>query len=299
MLSAKEIERFHADGYLAPIRILSEADAAVLRTELDGLLERTGGLSDPAMRHKPHLHSKWISDLVRHPRVLDAAEAILGPNLFVWRSIFFVKQPQDPHFVAWHQDSAYWGLEPADVVTAWIALTDSSKDNGCLRVVPGSHRGPELPHGIDPSTDNLLLRSQSVTTDVPDSDARDVELSPGEMSLHHIRMLHGSRANPSTRPRIGLAIRYMATHVRQRGPRQSASLVRGSDEHGHFDHEPEPERDSDPVAMRWHRRSRRRYVAEVVWETLRRPSLANISIGARLLAQPEKLRRGLRSLWRR
>lgn len=297
-LPADHVERFRSDGYFAPIPILSASDVSRTRACLDELMRRTGDLADPSARHKPHLRSKWVADLVRHPAILDAVEDVLGPNLFVWRSIFFAKPAGDPRFVAWHQDSAYWGLEPADVVTAWIALTDSSRDNGCLRVVPGSHLRPELPHGIRTSADNMLLRGQSAAVEVSDDDAHDIELAPGEMSLHHVRMLHGSRPNTSERPRVGLAIRYIATHVRQRGPRQGASLVRGDDAFGYFDHEPAPAHDDDPVALQWHRLSRRRYVGELLWETLRRPSPANLISVGRLIADPDKLRRGLRSLWR-
>lgn len=298
-LTTTQVEQYRRHGYLAPITVLSEADAARTRADLDALLLATDGLADAAARHKPHLYSKWVSDLVRHPRILDAVEDILGPDLLVWRATFFVKPPDDPRYVAWHQDSAYWGLDPADVITAWIALTDSSHDNGCLRVVPGSHLKPELPHGVQAAADNMLVRGQSVTVDVPDSDTRDVELQPGEMSLHHVRMLHGSRPNRSTRPRVGLAVRYIAAHVRQSGIRQGASLVRGSDSFGHFDHEPEPARDADPVAMQWHRRSQRRYTVELIWETLRRPSASHLVSAGRLLAQPAKLQRALGSLWRR
>jgi non-heme Fe2+,alpha-ketoglutarate-dependent halogenase len=298
-LTAAQVEQFRADGYLAPIPVLSGADALRTRSQLDALMLATGGLADPAARHKPHLYSKWVSDLVRHPRVLDAVEDVLGPDLLVWRATFFVKPAEDPHYVAWHQDSAYWGLDPSDVVTAWIALTDSSHDNGCLRVVPGSHLQPELPHGIHASADNMLVRGQSVTAPVPDSDTRDVELQPGEMSLHHVGILHGSRPNRSPRPRVGLAVRYIAAHVKQRGIRQGASVVRGSDAFGYFDHEPEPTRDNDPLAMQWHRRSQRRYTMELLLETLRRPSPSHLISAGRLLAQPSKLHKTLRSLWRR
>jgi len=268
-----------------------------MREQLDLLMAETNGLGDPDVRYKPHLYSKWVSDLVRHPAILDAVESVLGPNIFVWRSVFFLKQASSPRFVEWHQDSAYWGLEPYDVATAWIALTDSTRANGCVQVVPGSHHAP-VPHGSSTSKDNILVRGQCASVDIPDTEARAIELRAGEMSLHHIQLLHGSRPNTSGRPRIGLAVRYLATHVRQRGMRQGASLVRGTDAYGHFDHEPEPATDRDPVAMRWHRRSRRRHAAEFAWETIRRASPSTVLGTGRLLLQPGRVWPSLRSMWR-
>jgi ectoine hydroxylase-related dioxygenase (phytanoyl-CoA dioxygenase family) len=142
--------------------------------------------------------------------------------------------------VAWHQDSAYWALEPPDVVTAWVALTDSTLENGALEVIPGSHREPELPHGPSHDPSNMLQHGQRILAPLP---ARGVPLllGVGEMSLHHVRIAHGSAPNRSGERRIGFAIRYVATHVRKRGPRRdSAILVRGTDRYGNFDRDPEP-----------------------------------------------------------
>src|SRR5262245_49472523 len=213
LLTSAQVEEFQRQGYLAPIKVLGEAEAASVGEHLDALMDRTRNLADPAARHKPHLYAKWASDLVRHRRVLDAVEDLIGPNLLVWRAVFFVKPAGDPHYIAWHQDSVYWGLSSDDVVTAWIALTDRRQANGCLRVVPGSHRQPEARHTIHAAGDNILVRGQSAAASVAEDKAQDVELFPGEMSLHHVRMLHGSRANLSSRPRVGLAIRYLAPHV--------------------------------------------------------------------------------------
>src|SRR5262249_50390384 len=166
-----------------------------------------GGLGVPPPRHKPHLYSRWVSDLVRHPAVLDAVESLIGPDILVWRSIFFVKPPRDPRYVAWHQDSAYWGLSSEEVVTAWIALTESTADNGCLRVVAGSHRRREVRHGVNVAEDNGPAPGQKASIEVAESDSRSLELQPGEMSLHPVRMLHGSGPNASAGWRVGLAVR--------------------------------------------------------------------------------------------
>ena len=297
-LNAGQIERYQAEGYLAPVPALSPAEAAAARANLDSLLQRTGGMADPATRHKPHLQWKWVSDLVRHPRVLDAVESILGPNLLIWRSVFFVKHAHDPHYIAWHQDSAYWGLSTEDEVTAWIALTESTVENGCLQVVPGSHLRPEIPHALQFAENNLLVRGQKALVDIPEGQARRLELRPGEMSLHHVRMLHGSEGNASGGARVGLAVRYIATHVRQRGWRNSATLVRGEDAFGNFDLEPEPRRDGDPATLEWYRRSRRRFAVEVMSATFIRPFPKNLGMLIRWLAHPARLFRATKSLWR-
>jgi hypothetical protein len=297
-LSPEQVRSFREDGYLAPLPVLSPSEVSDARANLDSLLRGTNGLADPSARYKPHLYSKWVSDLVRDSRLLDAVEDLLGPNLLVWRSIFFFKKGHSAGFVDWHQDSLFWRLDSDDVVTAWIALTESTVQNGCLRVVPGSHRRPEVPHAIRFSKDNVLVRGQSAAAQVPEDQVRCVELRPGEMSLHHVRMLHGSHPNTSDGDRVGLAIRFLSPNVRRAGWRQSASLVRGEDRVGNFTLEPEPRFEGDPVALAWHRRSRRRYAAEIAWEALTRPTPANLEIIARAVAHPRRLFRSVRAVWR-
>jgi non-heme Fe2+,alpha-ketoglutarate-dependent halogenase len=297
-LSPEQVRSFRENGYLAPVPVLSPAEVSAERANLDALFRKTNGLADPSARYKPHLYAKWVSDLVRNSRILDAVEDLLGPDLLVWRSIFFFKKARSAGFVDWHQDSRYWRLDSEDVVTAWIALTESTVENGCLRVVPGSHRRPEVPHAIRFSKDNVLVRGQSAAAEVPEDQVRCLELRPGEMSLHHVGMLHGSRANTSDSDRVGLAIRFLSPNVRRAGWRQSATLVRGKDRFGNFTLEPEPRFEGDPVALAWHRRSRRRYAAEIAWEALTRPTPANLEIIARAIAHPRRLFRALRAIWR-
>jgi non-haem Fe2+, alpha-ketoglutarate-dependent halogenase len=197
----------------------------------------------------------WANDLIRRPTILDAVEDILGPNLLVWSTSFFIKGARDPSYVSWHQDSTYWGLSHPDVVTAWLALSASIVENGCMRVIPGSHLKDQLPHQDTFAENNLLTRGQEVMVEVDAADAVDVELQPGEFSLHHVRLVHGSDPNPADYRRIGYAIRYIPTYVRQtEGPRDCATLVRGVDNYNHFDMEPAPKADLDPEAVALHRR---------------------------------------------
>jgi ectoine hydroxylase-related dioxygenase (phytanoyl-CoA dioxygenase family) len=154
--------------------------------------------------------------------------------------------------VSWHQDSTYWGLSEPDVLTAWVAFSESSIESGAMRMVPGTHT-EQVPHRDTFAPDNLLSRGQEVMVEVDEARAVDVVLHPGEMSLHHVRMFHGSPPNRSADRRIGYAIRYIPTHVRQvAGPRDTATLVRGVDEYHHFDHETSPAADLDPAARARH-----------------------------------------------
>jgi non-haem Fe2+, alpha-ketoglutarate-dependent halogenase len=174
-------------------------------------------------------------------------ESVLGPDILCWGSSLFVKEARDPGFVAWHQDAYYWGLEPDDVVSAWIALAPSTLENGAMQVIPGSHKLPSLAHRKSaPDSANMLFTHEELAENVDASKAIDLTLKQGEMSLHHVKILHGSPPNRSADRRLGYAIRYVAPHVRQRGDQNSATLVRGEDRYGYFAKDPVPERDMQP-----------------------------------------------------
>jgi len=255
LLTREQVDAFVRDGYHFPERALSIDEALGYRRRLEQSEATLGGPLRGALRNKPHLIFTWANELIRHPRILDAVEDILGPNLLVWSSSFFTKEAHDPSYVSWHQDSTYWGLSHPDVVTAWLALTPSVVENGCMRVIPGSHLKDQLPHRDTFAENNLLTRGQEVAVEVNESDAVDVELQPGEFSLHHVRLVHGSDPNNADDRRIGYAIRYIPTYVRQTvGPRDCATLVRGADHYHHFDPELVPQADLDPAAVEAHRR---------------------------------------------
>jgi non-heme Fe2+,alpha-ketoglutarate-dependent halogenase len=254
-LTPADVDAFTRKGYYFPLRALSLDDAISYRRRLEQSEALVGGPLRGSLRNKPHLLFPWANELIRHPAVLDAVQDLFGPNLLVWSSSFFIKEAHDPSYVSWHQDSTYWGLSHPDVVTAWIALTDSVVENGCMRVIPGSHLKDQLPHQDTFAENNLLTRGQEVMVEVDAGTAVDIELQPGEFSLHHVRLVHGSDPNPADRRRIGYAIRYIPTYVRQtEGPRDCATLVRGVDSYHHFDPEPVPKVDMDPEVVELHRR---------------------------------------------
>ena len=200
----------------------------------------------------------WFSayDIVRHPKVLDAVEAIIGPDILVWGGTFFFKPPRSGGFVSWHQDMTYWGIENSDrLVSAWLALDTVDKANGCMRFFPGSHRQGILNHEDTWSEENILTRGQSVAMDDDAPEIVDVELAAGEISLHHGHLLHASSPNHSDRWRLGFAINYVSPDNRQVvAPRDFAMLVRGEDRHGHFEPIAPPVEELDEASLRWHRR---------------------------------------------
>jgi hypothetical protein len=246
------VDRYHRDGYYAPIRVLSADEAHACRARLE-TWEATRGALRGDLRHRAHVFLVWLDELVRDARILDAVEAVLGENLLVWSSSFFIKDARDGARVPWHQDSRAFGGRAADVVTAWVALTDSTPENGALQAIPGSHRRGELVHALQPVPGNLLTRLPETALDVDAAAAASVLLRAGEMSLHHSSLVHGSPPNRTDDRRIGIAIRYVRPSAgRAIGRREPALLVRGVDAGGAFEPLPRPERDAAPEALARH-----------------------------------------------
>jgi len=253
ILTQQQIDQYHRDGCVFPVRVMSEAAALEVRGKLEAFEKDAGGPLKGDLRHKSHLLFAWLGDLVRQEKIVDAIEDLYGPNLLCWTTNFFIKEAANPAFVSWHQDSTYWGLDRPDVVTAWVALTPSNKANGAMEFIPGTHTSDQIPHRDTFAKNNLLTRGQEIAVEVDPSKAVAIELQPGEMSLHHVRLVHGSPPNPSNDRRIGFAIRYIPTSVKQIAGEDSATLVRGVDEHHNFELEPRPTRDMDPAFVKLHK----------------------------------------------
>ena len=253
VLTPEQVAQFERDGCTFPIRALSAGDALALRRKLEAFEAEAGGPLRGDLRHKSHLLFAWLGDLVRESRIVDAIADLYGADLLCWTTNFFIKEANTPSFVSWHQDSTYWGLSRPDVVTAWVALTPSNASNGAMAFIPGTHTADQIPHRDTFAKNNLLTRGQEVAVDVDATKAVTIELEPGEMSLHHVRLVHGSPANPSNDRRIGFAIRYIPTSVAQVAGRDSATLVKGVDRFHHFDLEPRPSADMDPAFVQLHK----------------------------------------------
>jgi ectoine hydroxylase-related dioxygenase (phytanoyl-CoA dioxygenase family) len=198
----------------------------------------------------------FLDRIVHHPTILDAVEDILGPDILCWSSRWFIKDKNDGGFVSWHQDVPYWGLDVGEnILTAWVAISPATRDNGCMKVIPGSHRSL-VPHKEGVSN-NLLLRGQEVAVKVDEAQAVYMALDAGQMSIHHGLMFHGSAENHADERRIGFAIRYIPTRVKAVDglPKDSVQLVRGVDRYGHFNLEPRPVRDLDPLDVARHKQA--------------------------------------------
>lgn len=251
-LSADQVQQYERDGFVFPIRAFPAERMAELYGRMQAFAAAHPGETKRAFGGKCHLLFPWLYDVVADDTILDTVESVIGPNILCWSSGFFNKDAHDPAIVSWHQDSTYWGLDPMDIITAWVAFTPSTVESGCMRVIPGTHTIGQLRHEDTFAEHNLLSRGQEITDDIDLSAAVDIELQPGEMSLHHVRIVHGSGPNTTDMPRFGLTIRYIPTHVRQHGGRTTATLVRGVDEYDHFDPEPRPASDYDEAALAFH-----------------------------------------------
>jgi phytanoyl-CoA dioxygenase PhyH len=252
VLSEAEIAAYRDNGYHFPIQALSADEAAGFRRKLEDYEAETGGPIKGEMRHRSHVLFPWIDEMIRHPQVLDAVEDVLGPDILCWNTSFFIKEAHDPGFVSWHQDATYWGLSSSDVMTVWIAMSPANKVSGCMKFISGTHR-QQVAHADTFDQNNLLTRGQEIAVEVNEADAVHAVLKPGQASLHHVLLYHGSEPNRSDERRIGLAVRYIPTHLKQAvGSRDWATLVRGKDSYHHFEPAYVPKRDLEPEALAFH-----------------------------------------------
>jgi non-haem Fe2+, alpha-ketoglutarate-dependent halogenase len=234
-LSDEQVARYERDGVVFPVGALGADQAAAARMRFEEVARLLGDNPSAVRFGQWHLFFRWAYGLVTNRAVLDAVEDILGPDLLVHSSTVFAKPPKSPRFISWHQDGHYIGLDPPLWTSAWIALSESDARNGAMRVLPGSHRNGALPHVERPDPNNILRRGLSVDMPVDETAAVDVELKAGEMSLHHLHLVHGSNPNLADRPRIGFAIRYIAPAARQARAHHPVVLARGHDPFGHFE----------------------------------------------------------------
>ena len=255
-LSNRAIEQYRNDGFYFPVRILDEVEAAGYRSRMEIFEAAQGGPIGGAFRNKSYLLFKWVDELMRNSEILDAVENLIGPDILCWNTLFWVKEARSEAFVTWHQDLRYWGLDTDELITVWLALSPATKLSGCMRVLPGSHRGELMPHKDEYHDDNMLTRGQEIAVEVDEAKAVSMPLQPGEASLHNGRLAHASEPNRSDDRRVGLSLHYMPTRTKQVvGDWDSAALVRGEDRFGHFALSPRPSRDFDPKAVKFHEKA--------------------------------------------
>ena len=239
-LSPAQRAQFDTKGYVAGLPALDAAELAEARAGVMALYdEHDEGLH----KHFINLHAVlgWADRLGRNPRILDAVESLLGPDLFLWKSKAFVKFPGPGH-VPWHQDVPHWNLVPEEAITAWVGLSDVHEGNGCVRVVPGTQKQGSRAHAASADPSSLLSAGiQFAVTEAEAASAEPMLLKAGQFSLHHGMVVHASGANDTDAPRIGIALSYIGARTRQRSaPDMHVTLVRGHDSEKFFPPSPPP-----------------------------------------------------------
>jgi chlorinating enzyme len=244
-----QIEAYRRDGFVFPIEIFSRSEVEGFRGAFESLIETSREYS-PKRFDRLHLFFDWAYQVVTHDALLDVVEGILGKDILVYGTLVLAKQPHDLRYASWHQDSFYSGLHLTPSTTAWIALTPSHEGNGCMRVIPGSHKLGSLEHeNVADDPHMLNRRGERVKTDVNESEAVDVVLKPGEISLHESTLIHGSTQNKSDEPRIGFIVRFVTS--RMRNPNTRLMRVRGDGDCSHLDLAEKPVMSSEEALKAW------------------------------------------------
>ena len=232
-LTVAQRAAYDKNGYVDRIDIFTESEIEEIVAELAEAEATFGHELDAAGRNNAHYVLPVLDRITHDPRILDAVQDIIGPDILVVGTTLFIKEPETRGFVSWHQDARYIGLEPHNWVTGWVALGDVSVENGCMQMIPGSHKAPLREHVDTFGEDNILTRGQTVP-DVDKASAVPVEMTAGQLSLHHPRIVHGSGPNLSQRRRLGFAIQsFIAPDVDQVIGKNWAQLARGEDRYGH------------------------------------------------------------------
>src|ERR1044072_6395574 len=224
-----QIEDYRCDGFLFPISVLSSERVDRFRSSFESLTR-----SYPAKRFdRLHQYFAWAYQIVTHETLLDVVESILGDDILVYGTLVLAKQAHDLRYASWHQDSFYSGLHLTPSTTAWIALTPSHADNGCMRVLPGSHKLGLLDHESVDDPHMMNRRGERIKIDVDESEAVDVVLKPGQISLHESTLVHSSSPNQSDEPKIGFIVRFVTSQMKN--PNVRLMRVRGDGDCSHLD----------------------------------------------------------------
>ncbi len=237
---------YEQKGYLTGIALVSPQEATHIRDQFDALEASVGRETARIGLVDYHCKYEFLWNLVNHPKVIDTVQTLLGEDVLLLATHFFCKYGQEERFVAWHQDVTYWGLEPPKALTIWYAIDASDVENGCMRVIPGTHSRGIREHGKSDQAGNLLSINQEVpTTAEENASAVNLVLKAGEFSIHDGALIHGSLPNRSNRRRCGLTMRFVATSVGQtdatrQSDRWHPVLFSGEDREHHFDLQPKP-----------------------------------------------------------
>jgi non-heme Fe2+,alpha-ketoglutarate-dependent halogenase len=251
-LSPSSVHQYQHEGYIGAVDVMSPAAAGHIRQQLEAFEAAQGGALHANQRSRAFLLFKWLDDLIHSAEVLDPIEALIGPNIMCWSTIFWIKEAGSKSFVDWHQDNTYWGLSSRRVVTAWFAISDASEQAGCMSVIPRTHSGANLQHEDTYDENNMLTRGQRIVG-LDTKQAVSMPLRAGQMSLHNYCLAHGSGPNLSNDRRMGVSMHFMPPDTQQQVVEwDCGALVRGTDANGHFVHTPRPRFDMDPVCVAFH-----------------------------------------------
>ena len=228
-LSSNQLKQYEDEGFVSPINIFSKEKAKDIRNEIELIEKKFPEELEKSGRYNAHLISPLLDEVTHNSKILDAVQSLIGENILVCGTTLFIKNPNEKGFVSYHQDAKYIGLEPHNWVTAWVAITDSNEENGCMRMWSGSHKDDLKEHDQKFNEGNLLTRGQTVKN-VPKEKTTPLILNAGQMSLHHPTVVHGSDLNRSNDRRIGFVIQsYIGTNVRQILGKNSVQVARGID----------------------------------------------------------------------
>ena len=247
MLSSTEIEQYHRDGYVTPDFQLDESVIEDIRDAHDRFIAKHPEYSDYCSALLAY--DTWFLTVARIPVILDMVAQVIGDDIALWNTSFFAKPARVGTKTPWHQDGEYWPIDPLSTCTVWIAIDASTVDNGCLRVIPGSHKPQRLAKHSEKDSPGLALNLELDGNEFDESQAHDIILEPGQISLHDVYLYHGSEANLSDHPRRGMTLRYMPTtsvyrhdgseRLGREGPLASSQrttyLMRGIDQSGKND----------------------------------------------------------------
>ncbi len=236
-LTAGEVERYRREGYLIHDRaVLSEGKFAGLRGHFEEKLGRLPGDVRPENMDVPHFTDVKLFEWLFADEVLDLVEPIVGPDIVLFSSHFICKPRGNGKRVPWHEDSYYWSgmMEPMEVCTVWLAIDPSTRENGCMKVIPRALHGYSEYEAVDPEKN--VFATEIRRGKVDEARAVAIELSPNQCSLHDGRLMHGSDANTSSMRRCGYTMRYMPAHVKLNeahcGAWHQVYLARGKDRAG-------------------------------------------------------------------
>jgi len=235
-LSAKQLEHYKNKGYISPINALSPSEAKEIRDEIEKIEKDWPGALEGINRNYVHLISPIFNKVCLNTNILDAVETVIGKNILICGTTLFVKNPNEKGFVSFHQDAKYIGLEPHNWVTVWLAVTDANEHNGCMRMLPGSHKENLKTHEEKFDENNLLTRGQTITN-VSLDETDPIILKAGQVSLHHPLVVHGSGLNQSNDRRIGFVIQsYIGTNVDQVIGKMYVQRARGDDNYKYHEY---------------------------------------------------------------